>query len=45
MEELKQRIRELMHEMELQTENRHMNDMEYLRYVTLQDVLDIADEL
>lgn len=45
MEKLRLRIEQLMEDLENETENRHMNDLEYGRYTTLQEVIEIIDEL
>ena len=45
MEKLRIKIEQLMEDLENETENRHMNDLEYSRYITLQEVLEIIDEM
>jgi hypothetical protein len=45
MEELRLKVEQLLEELENETENRHMNDLEYGRYCTLIDVLDLIDEM
>lgn len=45
MEKLRLRIEQLMEDLENETENRHMNDLEYGRYTALQEVIEIIDEL
>ena len=42
---LKLKIEDLLEEIEDETENRHMNDLEYSRYCTLNEVLELIDEL
>lgn len=42
---LKLKIEQLIEELENETENRHMNDSEYSRYCTLNEILDLIDEL
>ena len=42
---LKLKIEQLIEELENETENRHMNDSEYSRYCTLNEVLESIDEL
>ena len=42
---LKLKIEDLIKELEDETENRHMNDLEYSRYCTLNEVLELIDEL
>lgn len=42
---LKLKIEDLLEELEDETENRHMNDAEYSRYCTLNEVLELIDEL
>lgn len=44
MNELRLKIEQLIEELENETENRHMNDSEYSRYCTLNEVLDWIDE-
>ena len=45
MEDLRQKIEQLIEELENETKNRHMNDLEYARYCTLNDVLELMDEI
>lgn len=42
---LKLKIEDLLEELEDETENRHMNDLEYGRYCTLNEILELIDEL
>lgn len=42
---LKLKIEDLLEELEDKTENRHMNDLEYSRYCTLNEILELIDEL
>ena len=42
---LKLKIEDLLEELEDETENRHMNDTEYSRYCTLNEVLELINEL
>lgn len=42
---LKLKIEDLIEELEDETEYRHMNDLEYSRYCTLNEVLELIDEL
>lgn len=42
---LKLKIEQLIEELENETENRHMNDSEHSRYCTLNEILDLIDEL
>ena len=42
---LKLKIEDLIEELEDETENRHMNDSEYSRYCTLNEMLELIDEL
>ena len=44
MEELKLKIEQLIEELESETENRHMNDIEYSRYCTLNEILELIEE-
>ena len=44
MNELRLKIEQLIEELENETENRHMNDSEYGRYCTLNEVLELIDE-
>lgn len=43
MDELRIRIEQLVEELENETVNRHMNDLEYGRYKALCEVLDLID--
>ena len=45
MEELRVKIEQLIEDLENETENRHMNDAEYSRYCTLNEVLELMDEI
>ena len=45
MEVLKLKIEILIEEIENETQGRHMNDSEYSRWTTLQEVLEMIDEL
>lgn len=45
MEKLKIEIEQLMEDLKNETVNRHMNDLEYSRYITLQEILELIDEL
>ena len=45
MEELRLKIETLIEEIEDETQGRHMNDTEYSRWTTLQEVLEIIDEI
>ena len=45
METLRLKIEQLIEDLENETENRHMNDMEYGRYNALNEVLEIIDEI
>ena len=38
------KIEQLMEDVESTTANRHMNDLEYSRWTTLQEVLELLDE-
>ena len=40
---LKLKIEQLIEELENETENRHMNDSEYSRYCTLNEILDLTN--
>ena len=42
---LKLKIEDLIEELEDETENRHMNNSEYSRYCTLNEMLELIDEL
>ena len=42
---LKLKIENLLKELEDETENRFMNDLEYSRYCTLNEMLELIDEL
>ena len=42
---LKLKIEDLIKELEDETENRFMNDLEYSRYCTLNEMLELIDEL
>lgn len=44
MDELRIKIEQLIEDLENETENRNMNDLEYGRYRTLCEVLDLIDE-
>lgn len=44
MEELRLKIEQFIEELEDKTENRHMNDLEYGRYYTLNEVIDLIDK-
>ena len=44
METLRLKIEQLIEDLENETENRHMNDMEQGRYNVLNEVLEIIDE-
>lgn len=44
METLRLKIEQLIEDLENETGNRHMNDMEYGRYNALNEVLEIIDE-
>lgn len=44
METLRLKIEQLIEDLENETENRHMNDMEQGRYDALNEVLEIIDE-
>lgn len=45
MEELRLKIEQLIEDLENESQNRHMNDLEYGRYAALQEVIEIIDEL
>lgn len=45
MKELKLKIEQLLEELENETENRHMNDLEYSRYCTLNEVLEMINDV
>lgn len=45
MKELRLKIEQLLKELEDETKNRHMNDLEYGRYCTLNEVLELIDEV
>ncbi len=45
MKELRLKIEQLIEDLENETENRHMNDLEYGRYTALQEVIEIIDKL
>ena len=45
MDELRVKIEQLIEDLENETENRHMNDTEYSRYCTLNEVLELIDEI
>ena len=45
METLRLKIEQLIEDLENETENRHMNDMEQGRYSVLNEVLEIIDEI
>ncbi len=45
METLRLRIEQLIEDLENDTENRHMNDMEQGRYDALNEVLEIMDKI
>lgn len=45
MEELRLKIEHLLEELEEETKNRHMNDAEYTRYCTLNEVLELMEDL
>lgn len=45
MEELRLKIEQLIEELENETENRNMNDLEYSRHCTLNEVLELIDEV
>ncbi len=45
METLRLRIEQLIEDLENETENWHMNDMEQGRYDALNEVLEIMDEI
>ena len=44
MENLRLKIEILIEDLENKTTNRHMNDIEYGRYITLNEVLELIDE-
>lgn len=44
MEELRIKIEQLIEDLENETANRHMNDLEEGRYKALYEVLDLIDE-
>lgn len=45
MEKLRRKIEILLDELENEAANRHMNDIEYSRYDTLLEVLELIDEM
>lgn len=45
METLRLKIEQLIEDLENETENRHMNDIEQGRYSALNEVLEIIDEI
>lgn len=45
MERLRLKIEQLIEDLENETENRHMNDLEQERYNALNEVLEIMDEI
>ena len=42
---LRLKIEQLIEELENETENRHMNDLEYSRYCTLNELLELIEEV
>lgn len=44
MDEIKKKIEVMIDELEKETTNRHMNDLEYGRYTALIDVLELIEE-
>lgn len=44
MNELKIKIMAMIEELKEETANRHMNDLEYGRYTTLIDILELIEE-
>ena len=45
MEELRLMIEQMVKKLENEASNRHMNDLEYGRYTTLIEVLDMIDDM
>ena len=45
MEELRLKIEQLLEDLKNETELRYMNDGEYSRFCTLNEVLDLIDEM
>lgn len=45
MERLRLKIEQLIEDLENETENQHMNDLEQERYNALNEVLEIMDEI